>query len=85
MTTIEDAVNPNRRAFYLGPGSWNVDISLGKNVSLTERLNARFSADFFNVFNHANNVDPDSRTGLQDLSVQSNEPRIIQFSLRVGW
>jgi hypothetical protein len=28
---------------------------------------------------------PDSTTGLQDLYYQANDPRIIQFSLRLEW
>jgi len=42
----------------------------------------RFSADFFNVFNHPNDVAPDAVTGLQDLGRQLNDSRTIQFSLR---
>ena len=85
QTPITDTVNPNPRAFYLGPGSWNVDLSLFKNFSITERVKARFTADFFNFFNHPIDGAPSTTTGLQDLSVQANEPRIIQFSLRLDW
>lgn len=45
----------------------------------------RFTADFFNVFNHPNDVGVDATTGLQDLSQQANEPRTIQLSLRFNW
>jgi hypothetical protein len=62
-----------------------VDFSLFKNFSITERFKARFTADFFNIFNHPNDNDPNATTGLQDLSTQPNEPRIIQFSLRFDW
>jgi hypothetical protein len=85
QTPITDTVNPNPRAFYLGPGSWNVDLALFKNFNITERVKARFSADFFNFFNHPVDGNPSTTTGLQDLSVQANEPRIIQFSLRLDW
>ena len=78
-------LNPNARAFYQGPGAWNDDISVYKNFKITERVNARFSADFFNAFNHPNDNDPDINTGLQRLSTQPNDPRIIQFSLRFDW
>lgn len=84
-TTITDMVNWNARNFYRGPGAWNLDFSVFKHFSLTERVKFRFTADFFNVFNHPNDVNPNDTTGLQDLSVQANEPRIIQFSLRVSW
>jgi hypothetical protein len=80
-----DLVNPNARAFYRGPGSWNSDISIGKNFKVTEQVKFRFAADFFNAFNHPNDVNPNARTGLQDLSMQTNQPRIIQFSLRLDF
>ena len=85
LTAVTDTVSWNSRAFFLGPRAWNTDISLFKNFSLTERLKLRFTADFFNAFNHPNNGNPNSTTGLQDLGTQPNEPRIIQFSLRVTW
>jgi hypothetical protein len=80
-----DFFNPGRRANLLGPGAWNADISIFKNFKLKELANIRFTADFFNAFNHPNDIDPDATTGLQDLTRQANEPRIIQFSLRVDW
>ncbi len=84
-TSITDTVNWNSRAFYKGPGAWNADVSLFKSFALTEQLGLRFTADFFNGLNHPNDAAPDTTTGLQDLSVQSNEPRTVQFSLRLIW
>jgi hypothetical protein len=84
-TSIGDTVNWNSRAFYKGPGAWNADISMFKNFSLTEQIKLRFTADFFNAFNHPLDASPDTTTGLQDLSTQTNEPRTIQFSLRLSW
>jgi outer membrane receptor protein involved in Fe transport len=85
LTSITDNVNWSARNFFRGPGSWNQDISLFKTFQITERIKTRFTADFFNALNHANDVNPSSTSGLQDLSVQGNEPRIIQLSLRVEW
>jgi len=84
-TGIGELYNPSLRAFFLGPGAWNVDLALFKNFRIWEQVQARLSADFFNFFNHPNDVAPNSTTGLQDLSRQSNNPRVIQFSLRVDW
>ncbi len=85
-TAIGDLYNPSPRAFFLGPGAWNVDFSLYKFFRIKERVNTRFSADFFNVFNHPNDVSPDAVTGLQDLGRQSGEnARVIQFALRFEW
>jgi hypothetical protein len=84
-TPVGELYNPGRRAFFLGPGAWNVDLAVYKNLQVWQNVRARFSADFFNVFNHPNDVAPNSTTGLQDLSRQLNNPRIIQLSLRVDW
>lgn len=85
LTSITDTVSWNSRAFFLGPRAWNTDVSFFKNFLLTERMKLRFTADFFNFFNHPNDANPNSTTGLQDLSLQTNEPRIVQFSLRFQW
>jgi hypothetical protein len=82
-TSITDMLNWNARNFFRGPGSWNTDLALFKNISITERIRTRITADFFNVFNHPVDVAPSGSTGLQDLSRQANQPRIVQFSLRV--
>ncbi len=84
-TSITETVSWNSRAFYKGPGAWNADISAFKNFSITEGIKLRFTADFFNAFNHPNNASPNGTTGLQDLTTQTNEPRTIQFSLRLSW
>ncbi|MBI3697756.1 MAG: hypothetical protein HY238_23360 [Acidobacteria bacterium] len=85
LTPITDSVVWNSRAFFKGPGAWNVDASVFKNISLTERVTMRFTADFFNALNHPNDPNPSNTLGLQDLSVQPNDPRIIQLSLRLQW
>ena len=84
-TSITELFNYSQRAYFLGPGAWNVDLALYKNFKIRESLAVRFSADFFNFFNHPNDVGPNVTTGLQDLSRQANDARTIQFSLRVDW
>lgn len=82
---IGELYNYSPRANFLGPGSWNADISLFKNFRVLEKGNIRFTADFFNAFNHPVDVAPNTTTGLQNLGVQANTPRTIQLSLRVDW
>jgi hypothetical protein len=41
-----------------GFGMWNLDASFGKETAITERFHLKFSADFFNIFNHTVFVDP---------------------------
>jgi hypothetical protein len=84
-TSIADNVNWNARNFFRGPSAWNQDLSVFKNFTITERVKLRFTADFFNAFNHGNDGNPAANTGLQDLYSQTNDPRIIQLSLRVSW
>jgi hypothetical protein len=40
------------RDLLRGPGTWQVDLGVGKYISLTERANLEFRAEFFNIFNH---------------------------------
>ncbi|HYO84624.1 MAG TPA: hypothetical protein VES20_24695, partial [Bryobacteraceae bacterium] len=85
LTTIGDTVNWNARNFFRGPGSWNADLTLSKYFTIREGVSLQFSADFFNAFNHPVDVDPNSTTGLQDLSLQANGPRVIQLRARFSW
>ena len=85
LTNVNDNVVWNARNFFRGPGAWNQDISLFKTFSIRERVRTRFTADFFNAVNHPLDGGVNNSTGLQDLSVQPNDPRVIQLSLRVEW
>ncbi len=35
-----------------GPGAWQMDLGLGKQIPLTESVHLEFRTEFFNVFNH---------------------------------
>jgi hypothetical protein len=41
-----------------GPGSLNFDMNFSKSFPIGERVRLQFRAEFFNVFNHANYLDP---------------------------
>jgi len=82
---IYDVYNSMPRNFIEGPKSWLTDFSIAKNFRVKESMNIRFAADFFNLFNHPNNKIPDLKTGLVNLGEQWNEPRTIQFSLRLNF
>jgi hypothetical protein len=83
MTPITDNLSWNARNFMLGPSAWNQDISAFKYFTITERVHLRMSGDFFNVFNHPTLNNPNSVTGLINLSSQANSPRIIQVGARL--
>jgi hypothetical protein len=46
------------RNSIFGPGLEDVDLSLFKNTHITERVNAQFRAEMFNLFNHLNLANP---------------------------
>jgi hypothetical protein len=61
-TLLATDTNDGRDSPLPGLGFWNFDMSLGKSTSITERLKVEFSADFFNLFNHVNFLDPSFNT-----------------------
>ncbi|HWY20663.1 MAG TPA: TonB-dependent receptor [Candidatus Acidoferrum sp.] len=81
------------RNLYRGPFQQNWDASLIKYFKLGERQEIRFTADFFNVWNHTNFGTPSVTDIEQYLASPANSPfgkilsttgtpRLIQFSLR---
>ena len=78
------------RNIYRGPHQQNWDFSLIKNFRLTERQSLRFTADFFNLWNHANFANPASSDvenpgGFGKILSTVGTPRLIQFSLRYAF
>ncbi len=60
---------------FRGPGLLNFDVSLSKSIPITERFRMQFRAEFFNIFNHANFLDPgssNSTAGSSSLYAASN-------------
>lgn len=40
------------RDLFTGPGTWQLDLGLGKRIPLTERASLEFRSEFYNIFNH---------------------------------
>ena len=78
---------------FTGPGLFNWDMGLFKNILITERWRAQLRGEFFNTFNHANFTSPLSGGSNYPVLSQSsstfgtitsaNDPRIIQIALKV--
>lgn len=72
-----------------GLGAWNVDLSLVKNIQVTEKIKLTLSSEFFNVFNHVNFLDPamslQSPQTFGVLTTQANDPRQVQLGLRIDF
>src|SRR5262249_8725723 len=71
-----------------GPGQFNVDMSIRKDIPLTSDENSRieFRAEFFNLLNHAQFANPASTFGSADFGVISStsvNPRFVQFALKL--
>ena len=75
------------RRFFSGPGINNFDMALLKDTRITESVSAQFRAEAFNVFNHAQFMNP---SGQVDNSGQggfgfvtgARDPRIMQIALK---
>ena len=66
---------------------WNTDLTIGKNIPVTERIRLNLSAEFLNTFNLVNFNNPslslNSASSFGVLSSQGNNPRNILLGLRV--
>lgn len=73
--------------FLDGPGYFDVDLGLLKNIHITERVSAQFRAEFFNAFNSVNFGQPGSTLGSSSFGVISSasDPRILQFALKLSF
>ncbi|HLK51431.1 MAG TPA: carboxypeptidase regulatory-like domain-containing protein [Bryobacteraceae bacterium] len=84
------------RNIVRGPRFFNTDIALLKDTKVTEKLNAQFRAEFFNILNHTNLGLPSTGIGggslflgggtrnpaAGQITTFSGPPRQIQFALK---
>jgi hypothetical protein len=83
------------RNILVGPRLVETDLSLAKRISLTERFNLQFRAEFFNLFNYTNLNTPNpvvftAATGAPSptagvISSTATSSRQIQFGLKLLW
>jgi hypothetical protein len=78
------------RNTFRGPFQQNWDFSAGKSFSITERQALRITADFFNLFNHANFANPafvdiESPSNFGQITSTVGTPRLVQFSARYSF
>ena len=67
-------------------GISNIDFSAVKNTRLAERLTVQFRSEFFNLLNTARLAPPNTSFGSPQfgtISNQANQPRVIQFALKL--
>ncbi|MGJ5816483.1 carboxypeptidase regulatory-like domain-containing protein [Paludibaculum fermentans] len=68
-----------------GPGIANVDLSLLKSITLTERTRLQFRAECFNIANHANFGLPENDISSTNFGrvLSAGSPRLVQFGLKL--
>jgi len=68
--------------------TYNEDINIFKVFPIKERLNLRFEGQFGNIFNRTDFCDPNGFYGpgsFGTVNTQCNQPRSIQFGLRLNY
>ena len=86
--------NANRAPLY-GPRFVNTDLSFIKHFPLPyEGMRLDFRAEFFNAWNHAQFYLPGGSSGMQDINAPTsfgvisgtvNNPRVVQFALKLNF
>ena len=78
-------LNTRNRRFFHGPGINNFDLSLLKDTKISERVSAQFRAEFFNVFNHAQFMNPNGNFSANTFGMvlTARDPRIGQLALKI--
>jgi hypothetical protein len=88
--TLGQLGNAKRRDFY-GPGIENFDMTLQKNLSLTDAKSLEFRAEAFNTFNHAQFYGPAAVDGqVEDTGnfgkiVSAAAPRLVQLAAKYSF
>jgi hypothetical protein len=80
-----------------GPGAWQIDLGVQKDIPVTERVQLQFRTEFFNIFNHPQYGLPQANfsagpgvfgsiiSSVNAGPVGTGTPRQIQFMLRVAF
>ena len=68
-----------------GPGFFDMDFGLLKDTKITEHTTLQFRAEFFNLFNNVNFMQPDGNLASSSFGqiTSAGDPRILQFALKV--
>jgi hypothetical protein len=76
------------RNILRGPNFMTFDISVQRRIDFTDRVNATLRWDCFNLFDRANLGNPDRNIASATagvISTLAGDPRVMQFSFRLGF
>jgi hypothetical protein len=77
-----------RKNTFVGPNFVTFDTSLTRRFNFGERTNLQFRAEYFNVLNHTNFMNPAntlSNSATFGRITTANDPRIAQLSLKLAF
>jgi len=81
------------RNTFVGPGSWETDMTAAKNFKITEKFGLKFEVAAFNIFNRANFVlatagggaHNDTRSGVFGKAAGTNGARVMQAGAKISF
>jgi hypothetical protein len=79
---------PRADAALRSQGIANWDVAVAKNVANWEGVRVRFETEFFNIANRTQFNNPNAQLGnalFGQVTAVRNQPRLIQFALRVSF
>ncbi len=79
-----------RRNSFFGPGYYNVDAAIQKDIPIKESFKIQFRTDFFNILNHMNYANPNTNIDINGgqiggLAPGNNQTRQLQFAIRANF
>jgi hypothetical protein len=73
--------------YLTSPGLWGLDVSLGKNFRITERIRFQFRADMLNGLNHANlnGIETNLNNARFGQRTSATDQRVVQINTRLSF
>jgi hypothetical protein len=87
-TSTQTGIPSERPGAIRGPGFWNTDLALFKNIKFTEVFTGQFRLETFNTFNHTNPICCASTAFSSTLFNTINstrDPRIVQLAMKLNF
>jgi hypothetical protein len=88
VNTTPGTFGTANRRFFFGPGFNQTDFGVLKHTAINERFAFDVRFEFFNIFNHAQFLNPGgniSDTSNFGIITQARDPRIGQVSAKFFW
>ena len=95
--TLSTRLGNAGRNSAIGPGLYNLDFSLYKNIPIHEAFKAQFRAEFFNIMNRPNFESPNDNRAILNpdgtkngstpgqITLMNTPSRQIQLALKFNW